>query len=259
MKTRNSIIVVAVILQLILALTPLIPGLKSLLPVEPSEREHLDWSIQFTGYSFAILTASVALLLIIQDGERQEFQKRLLGAFPQTNIERLRDDEFYTSFLTAIGRAQYSVAIMYLAAHPPDDTKRSDRHRYYDALREAIHRQTGIRFSRIIRLTPKTRSWISELLNSLDGCPNANVAILKDHETDERALSLSTQVIDSRKVWLVALKDHERKGAYRDLLIENHVVAEAFQDYYDRIWERCDVYLDAGRLTTSGKKFLKKE
>src|SRR5258706_12808301 len=232
MKTRSAIAIIAVILQLVLALTPFIPGLKSLLPTAASQREQLEWSLQFTGYSFAILTACLALLSLLQDRERQKFQDSISSVLQKTAIEKLRDDEFYTAFLAAINKAQHSVSIMYLAAHPPDDTKVEDRLRYYQDLLSAIKRQTGVRFSRIIRLTPKTRTWIRELLNSLDGLPNEHVAVLKEHETDERPLSLSTQLIDTDKVWLVALSDHERKGSYRDLFIESSSVAEAFQSYY---------------------------
>jgi hypothetical protein len=256
MKTRVILLIVCVLAQLALALFPVIPGLKTLLPAEPTQREQLEWQIEFIGYSFAVLTACVGLFLVLQEYDRKQFEKALKSVFPQISIQRLRDDEFYTHFLAAAKTAHSSVNIMYLSPRAPTDTNDAERLAYYSDILNVIKKRKEVRFNRIVRVTPRTKQWIAELLNDLRGCPNAYVTALKDRETADNPLSLSTQIIDQQKTWLVALSSHERKGNYRDVYVESQILAEALQLYYDRTWDRCDELLNAGRITTAGERFL---
>lgn len=256
MKTRIILTIVFITLQLVFAFLPLIPGLRSLLPVQPNPREQLEWQIQVMGVSFTILTATLAVLFLLQENDRHMFEKAVRTLLPHTKIDKLRDDTFYSQFLVATKTARHFVNIMYLSPYPPDHTTDKDRLRYYEDLLTVIKRRTEVGFRRIIRSTPNSKAWIERLLKDLEGCPNANVAVLREPGSDEMPLALSTQVIDGEKTWLVAIGEQERKGAYRDLYIESTEMSEAFQKYYDRIWNRSIVYLDAGRITAEGNKFL---
>ncbi len=62
-------------------------------------------------------------------------------------------------------------------------------------------------------------------------------------------LSLSVQVVDQDKVWIVAAGSHQAEGEFRDVYIENGTVASAMVDYYDRLWSKSVVLLDHGRQT----------
>src|SRR5687767_3676984 len=111
---RITILVGAVVAQLLLAFFPIIPGLKTLLPQSPNPREQLDSQVQVIGFGFAILTACVGLLLVLQEKKINEFADFMKRLFPLTRIEKLRDDEFYDDFLSAAKRSRSSVNIMYL-------------------------------------------------------------------------------------------------------------------------------------------------
>ena len=250
------ILIFFILVQLAFALLPIIPGLKTLLPKEPNQREQLEWQLEFIGFSFAVLTAYIGLNAILEDNDRKNFQKALLRSLPNIKLQPLRDDEFYSHFLASAKMANSDVNIMYLSPDPPNDTHNADRIAYYADILNAIRRKRDVRFNRIVRITPRTKQWISELLRALSGCPNAYVAALKEHDSAQNPLSLSTQIIDQEKVWLVALRSHERQGPYRDLYIESELFAEALRMYYDRLWTRGDELMNAGRLTPAGQRFL---
>jgi hypothetical protein len=256
MKTRILITIIFVLLQLALAFLPIIPGLKMLLPVAPNQREQLEWQLEFMGFSFAALTACLGLILILQENDRQRFERTLKKAFPQISVQKLRDDEFYTHFLAAAKMAHNAVNIMYLSPRAPTDTNDTDRKAYYGEIVNVIRRRKDVRFNRIMRVTPQTKPWIVEHLRNLAGCPNAYIAVLKERETAENPLSLSTQIIDQQKVWLVALSSHERQENYRDIYIESPDVGEALQLYYVRTWARCEELMNAGRITPAGERFV---
>jgi hypothetical protein len=256
MKGRLLILVAAIAAQLMLAFLPMIPGLKNFLPSTPSAREQLEWPIQVIGFGFAVLTACVGLLIVLQEKSLNDFTEFTKKLFPVTRIEKLRDDEFYDSFLLAAKRARHSVNIMYLAPRPPDYTEHQERKEYYHDLLSVIQRRQQVRFSRIVRQTTETKQWIADLLRELTGSANAYLCVIRDTEREEMPLGLSTQIMDESRVWFVALSSHERTGEYRDIFIEHPVVGEAMQRYFDRVWLRGKVLLDAGRVTRDGEQFL---
>jgi hypothetical protein len=256
MKTRVSILAIALVGQFVLVLWPYIPGLKLLLPAEPTSREQLEWQIQVIGGGFTFLTICIGAIFLSQEKEYGDFRDSLKKALPVTTVTKLRDDEFYTDFLFAAKKATSSVSIMYLAPWPPDQTNDQARLEYYGDLLNLIRRKRDVRFNRIMRQTPDTKPWIENLIRELVGCPNASLAVIRESETEEMPLSLSTQIIDNSRIWLVAIGDHERRGTYRDLFIENEKIAEAMQIYFDRLWKRGKVLLNVGQITADGQRFL---
>jgi hypothetical protein len=256
MKARYIILGTALLAQLCLVLWPYIPGLSSLLPGQPTSREQLEWQIQVIGTGFGILTICVAGIFLSQERENDDFRDFLRKALPVTMIAQIRDDEFYTDFLYAATKAKHTVNIMYLAPRPPDHTKDKARLQYYCDLVNLIRSKKEVRFNRIMRHTTETKRWIENLIRELQNCPNASVAIIKESDTEEMPLSLSTQIIDNNKVWFVAVAGHERQGPYRDLFLENEKLAEAMQLYFDRLWTRGKLLLDVGQITPEGQKYL---
>ena len=256
MKARFWILGIALVGQLLLVFWPYIPGLKSLLPGQPTSREQLEWQIQVIGIGFTIFTICVAAIFLSQEKEYGEFRDSVKRSLPVTVVTQIRDDEFYADFLCAAKKAKHTVNIMYLAPRPPDHTRDEARLEYYRDLETLIRRKREVRFNRIMRQTPDTKPWIEHLIRELESCPNASVAVIKESDTEEMPLGLSTQIIDNNKVWFVAVAAHERRGPYRDLYIENEKIAASMQIYFDRLWKRGKVLLDVGQITPDGQKFL---
>jgi len=256
MKMRYRILGIALIGQLLLVFWPLIPGLKLLLPGQPTPREQLEWQIQIIGAGFVLLTLCVSAIFLSQEKENGEFRDSVRKSLPVTKVVQIRDDEFYADFLCEAKKARHSVNIMYLAAQPPDNTRDEARLEYYRDLVTLIRRKRDVRFNRIMRHTPDNKPWIENLIRDLENCPNASVAVIRESDTEEMPLSLSTQIIDNNKVWFVAVAAHERQGPYRDLFVENDKIAEAMQFYHDRLWRRGKVLLNVGQITPDGQRFL---
>jgi hypothetical protein len=259
MRARYILICILCILQLLFAMMPLIPGIKEILPHDPSSKEQLDWQIAILGFGFAILTACYGIMTLLDANDRDKFQDTLLKILPSTKIEKLRDDDFYYQFLAAAKGAQSTVNIMYLAAKPPDYTRDKERLAYYKDLLKVIRKKPDVRFNRIVRNSRANKQWISDLTDDLANHPNASICIIDDDETQNMPFAISTQIIDNKKVWFVAIQDHERRGPYRDLTVENSDVAEAMTIYYERIWKRGKVLLEAGQITAHGKQFTTAE
>jgi hypothetical protein len=255
-KIRVRILAFALFGQLLLVFWPYIPGSKLLLPERPTPREQLEWQIQVIGTGFVLLTVCVGGIFLSQEKESAEFRDSIRKSLPVTTVAQIRDDEFYADFFYAAKKAKHSVNIMYLSPRPPDSTRDKARLEYYQDLATLIKRKKEVQFNRIMRQTPETKPWIENLIRELENCPNASVAVIKESETEEMPLSLSTQIIDKSKVWLVAVASHERQGAYRDVFIENEKIAEALQVYFDRLWRRGKLLLDVGQITPDGQKYL---
>jgi hypothetical protein len=256
MKPRYIFLLVLVVGQLAFALIPLIPVVSKILPGTPSQREQLDWQVAILGFGFAIMTACIAIMTILNERDRDAFEKRLVEILPNTRIERLRDDEFYDAFLAAAKQSRSSVNIMYLAPTPPHRTNNPDRIEYYAKLLTTIKKKPEVRFNRIVRQSPENRDWIAGLITALTNCPNASIAALKDHETEEMPLSLSVQVVDNTKVWFVAIQAHERVDDYRDLYVHNSLIADAMTHYFKRIWDRSKPLLTDGQITAEGRRYI---
>lgn len=256
MKIRYLFLGAAIVLQLALAFMPIIPGINGFVPKDPSAKERLDTEVGIMGIGFAILTACFGVMTLVDEKDRDRFQDDLKKILPTTKIEKLRDDYFYSQFLVAAKHAKSTVNIMYLAVTPPDYAADTDRVEYYRSLLRIIKRKHDVRFNRIVRGSDANKEWIGTLMRDLEEVPNASICMVEDNQAESMPLTLSTQIIDNQKVWFVAIQDHERRGPYRDMSVENTELAEGMAFYYERIWKRGRVLLENGRITHFGAEYI---
>ncbi len=249
MKSRIAILVIGIALQALVAVSRFLPVIS-------------DWWARQTtapilypiativSVHFALLTATILVAFLKDAYDRQEWQNKLMGRFHGPQAKPLSDMEFYRDFEARMKRATHSVMICYFAPYPPTEVNYCDRLNYYQAILKTIKNQKGVRFRRIIRDTPQNRVWAGELVKQLSGCPNADLALLRDDPPEkENPLALSVQVIDDDQVFLVALGGHDRDGAYRDLMIIDEATGALMKRYYERLWNRSMVILGSGRPT----------
>lgn len=266
MKIKIFLATILIIAQLLFAFLPFIPGIKDKLPYpqKPTPRDQLEWIITATGIEFALISACLAILLLGQQIDINKFGKdmksginELRSGFGILRVKQVQEHDFYDDFLHAARKAKHTVLIMYLATESPDYTRDDRKRRYYEDLAKIIKLRPNVRFRRIIRDAPGTRKWTAELIQQLQNAPNVDVAVLKDRSRLEMPLALSTQIVDGEKVWLVAIASHHSRGPYRDLFIDNPVVASALITYYERIWEHATTVMKNGQITPDGNEILK--
>jgi len=255
MKLRYTIIVVTLLLELLLALTPFIPATAQIWHREDPTRFYGTLAT-FVGIQFTILTAALGLLAL---NVSNEVNTRIAGLelkLPHTIVKRLRDSQFYTEFRAAVESAQHSVRICYFAPYPPSEVAYDDRRKYYREILDLMKKKRDVAFKRIIRHSPANEVWIADLLRELEGRPNNDLAVLRaDIPVDNvMPLSLSVQVVDEDKTWLVAIHTHEREGEFRDIYVENPDVALGITGYFDRLWAKSVTVLDHGRITPEGQE-----
>ena len=227
-----------------------------MLPADPNQREQLDWQLTVLGFCFTVMTIYLATTIYFQERDKERFEKDIKSVFPSIKIKKIRDDEFYIQFLAEAKMAKNDVNIMYLSPTPPGHTNNRERSEYYKSMTSLIRKTNNVRFNRIVRITQANKEWITNLLLQFDGSANVYIAGYKDHETIDNPLALSVQIIDQKQSWLVAVGSHERQGAYRDIYIESNEFGEAIQKYYNRIWSRSDVLMNAGNITAAGRKLF---
>lgn len=258
MRLKTVVLIVVPLLQVFLALTPIIP--------ETSKLWHLDNVPEFhavfatvVGLDLALLGGALILIMRQEGDDLQASIEQITSSFPVTIVARLKDKRFYSDFRHAAENAEHTVKICYFAPYPPEEYSSKDRKKYYSEMVDLMKKRPNTDFKRIIRKTEKNAPWIRELLDELRGRPNVHISLLdRDLPAEfEMPLALSVQVIDELKVWLVAVASHEGEGEFRDVYIENPDVAAAVSEYYDRLWTLSVKVLDRGVVTNEGHALLR--
>ena len=192
------------------------------------------------------------IYLALLDLERQTNKStsnfaELLQLHTPLQARRLKESDFYKEFLGNCTKANHYVKICYFSAVPPDHGAPSSRENYYkEMLRVMKHNSTTV-FKRIIRDSAANRPWAEQLAIQLANTTNCSIAILKDvDESHTMPLALSVQIIDGTDSWLVAVAEHAGSDMYRDLAISNTHVAEAFDKYFDRLWDLSTIVFQPG-------------
>jgi hypothetical protein len=258
--TFNVIVAgLTLLLQLVLAFTPFIKLTAGLWKAE-SPQDFYNNLTAFIGIQFVLVTGALTLVLLKGSHDQSEASAELRSAFPLTIVRRLRESDFYNHFRSAVEDAQHSVRIAYLAPYPPTEVAYKHRKRYYEEILELMKRRTDLTFKRLVRASAKNDAWIAEMLDDLRDRPNIDIAMLtRDLPPDcDLPLTLSVQVIDDDKCWIVAIASHEREGDFRDVYVENADLAKGLGEYYNRIWQVSDKLLDRGRVTAAGQLLLDK-
>lgn len=236
-----------IVVAVVFAIAPHLPPVQEALGLEAAASA-FSWMISI-GSILYLLTSSV-LLWHAGDLERRfasldQDVRAALGTAPQ--ITPIRDDEFYRDFLRAAEEATENVLISYFGNHAPDRAQHVERRRYYESLLQVMRENPRAHFRRLLRDTPANREWARRRTPQWIGLPNVSVAFLADVNPDHpMPIALSVQVIDSRRVWLVAVEGHERQGAHRDLSIKDATAAEMFAKYFFRLWGKAEVVVDGG-------------
>lgn len=253
----RKLIFVFAVLQIVVCLLPLLTPLGNLiLPTDATARQVTNSLLGFLGVTMGIFTAYLGVFFAKEKAELDKIEKRLDEISPQPKSYRLNDVDFYEEFYKAARKATSHVFISYLAPYPPTDVQNSEVIAYYRSIRRLMAKNTAVVYKRIIRNTEANRTWTIELLNTLQGKPNAYIAIVDDSGISEMPLALSVQIIDNSIAWLVAIQSHQRQGVNRDLCIIDPNVATDLGHYYGRLWEKSVVLLDAGRVTADGTYYL---
>lgn len=215
--------------------------------------------ISFIGINFSILTG---LFLYKMDREKGVLKGLVSDVKNALEFEleghRISDADFYRDFGYEASRAKNHVSICYFAPYPPSSTAHRDRKQYYRDIASTLKANEKVKFKRIVRDTEKNKEWIKGLVESLEGKPNADLAVLKKDlpEDEKMPLALSVQVIDNDKVWLVAIEDHERDNQFRDMFIKGETFALAMSGYYARLWKHSEKLVETGIITNSGRSYL---
>jgi hypothetical protein len=160
----------------------------------------------------------------------------LSGQFTN-NIAPLRQEDFYNEFREAIRRAQFSVDISHLDIKPPDHaaTPRSATKNYYEEFAKLLKEKTSVRFRRVERVSPEKRDWLEKLTAAMDGKRNCSLGCLGFNDDRRKLATVSAQIVDSEKAYLVALIEHTESHSPRDIRIQGGDVAKMWRDYYEQM------------------------
>lgn len=253
-KSQFWIILVGLTLQILVPLTKHIPGAAGLWHTEDPAKFYSAFA---TFFGIQLVLMSGTLLLLVRS-LGNELADKVTDALPVTEVRRMKDYEFYQHFQAAAEQAQHSVRIAYLAPYPPMDVAYKDRKKYYEAMLSLMKERSKVNFRRVVRGSPKNDPWVATLVSDLINRPNVDLAVLtRDLPPEfELPLTLSVQLIDRDKVWIVASGSHETQDEFRDVFIQNGELAVAMEQYYDRIWSISEKLLDRGRPTPAAQRFL---
>jgi hypothetical protein len=217
----------------------------------------------YVGVEFVCLSVMVGLVLVDvrqQSAEASREFRDLLRQYTPLQVRNLREDEFYKEFLGHCFKAKHYVKICYFAPRPPHHGAPQAREVYYRQMIEVMRDNPETTFRRIVRDTHANREWANELVSRLLGTTNCSVALLKDLDASvEMPLALSVQVIDEREAWLVAVSEHTGSPMYRDVAIENELLAAFFSKYFDRLWGLSRVVFVPGDTAVKARKAIFEE
>jgi hypothetical protein len=213
--------------------------------------------INFAGVEFAIVSTLLGYMWFVHERQISSQHKELAARFPTLEARPLADEEFYYDFMGAIAKSKHSVAICYFAPYPPSASS-ADREWYYAKLEETMIKRPNIHFRRIVRATKENEKWVTDLIHKFAEYPNVNIGFLKDSETQAMPLALSVQIVDEDQLWLVALNSHEKSGEHRDLFLRSKDATKMLKVYYERLWSRAVVVMEAGRVTPPGERLIQR-
>ena len=249
MKRFSLFLVLAI--QVALSASPFVPIVrKDIWSAQTSVNAFASTLAAYVGLQFVCLGALIGLALLDLEQQTKKSTNSfatLLQLHTPLQARRLKEGDFYKEFLGNCMKARHYVKICYFSAVPPDHGAPSSREAYYkEMIRVMKHNPTTV-FKRIIRDSTANRSWAEQLAIQLGNTTNCSIAMLKDmDESHTMPLALSVQIIDGTDSWLVAVAEHAGSDMYRDLAISNLLVAEAFDKYFDRLWDLSTIVFQPG-------------
>jgi hypothetical protein len=255
------VFVVVLIIEVLLSLSPLIPALSSIVKSTLHESDPVETQITLTGIHAVLVTLFLGAAYASIQGYLARLRQEIeISLNEKPLITTLRDDEFHGDFLLACGRARSHVLITNLTPAPIYFNSSRDRLRYLDDLVKRIQKKPEVQFRRLMRNTPENMALAQKLIQKLEGCPNAYLALIHDSATEANPLALSVQIVDDEDCWLVALSSHDRQTNYRDIHVRDRTFAGAIYKYHERLWQKALVVLDRGVITENWRSIqLSKE
>lgn len=166
---------------------------------------------------------------------------------------------FYNAFRTAIGTATKTVAISHLDTKAPLRVPGTAEADYYRAFHRLVRLRNQVRFRRIERLSKDKVAWIEEFMARHKGRTNFSLACLNDEPTIRKLPYVSVQIVDDSLTYLVAIAEHYGEThPKRDLVIHDVDAAALWRAYYQQLWDRADVVIDAGKVDEAAWRALKR-
>lgn len=259
MSTAKSwvVFIIVMLVEILLALSPFIPGLKDILKSALQTADPLEITVSLTGIYAVLVTLFLGAgyasiresLLRTQTGIENSLTAK-------SAVKVLRDDEFHDDFLIACRRANSHVCITNLSPKPIYFDASEERKRYLLDLVREIQNKPRVQFRRLMRETSDNLDLAEDLLSKLQGVTNSHIALLSDSGKEDNPLALSVQIVDDHDSWLVALSSHERQSSYRDVHVHDKIFTQALHKYYERLWDRGTVILDSGVVTERGNQLV---
>ena len=258
---RRVLIFISLGLQLLLGISPFIPWVKeNIWSTQTSVSSFTAMLATYVGVQFICLGGLVALFLFDLDDQSKKSTERfkdLLQEYTPLQARRLKESEFYKEFLGACVQANHYVKICYFAPTPPDHGAPGARKKYYKRFITVMKGNPGAQFRRIIRNTAANQAWAAEMIPFVANSTNFSIALLDDlDERNEMPLALSVQIIDERKAWLVAISEHSDSATYRDVAVENEILVEVLNKYFDRLWAVSRVVFKPGDTVEQAHKLI---
>ncbi|MBZ0218605.1 MAG: hypothetical protein K8F25_18765, partial [Fimbriimonadaceae bacterium] len=160
-----------------------------------------------------------------------------LGSRLSHNTTVLRQDEFYGDFREQISRAAFSVDISHLDIQPPDHgaLPGSATRTYYREFSRFLRNRPDVRFRRVERLSLEKRDWIESLIADMTDRPNCSLSCLVVRNMPAKLPTISVQLVDRQRVYLVAICEHIDAHEPRDISITDVDAASVWLRYYDEM------------------------
>ena len=150
-------------------------------------------------------------------------------------VESTDAQGFYHRMIAAVTSAVNRADVTRLDQTKPSESSVQEAKDYYETATDVV-KKGRITFRRLVKVaSPSVLEWVLELIEELGECPNFALASLRD--TDRTALSI--QIFDTKELLFVQPDAGiVGSGPYRFMLrITGNTLAQAFSDYYDRVWQ----------------------
>jgi hypothetical protein len=161
----------------------------------------------------------------------------------QDRVRILDSSTFYSSLAGACLRATHAVDLSYFRPLPPHGSPTRAKTAAYEDIEKLIATRADLRIRLLVNGSSDNRAWVANVGRSASGSPNVSIGFLGLSVPPDTLLS--AQVCDGETTYLdhVALR---RPGVGRDLLVLSSEASAIFAEYYDRLWEMRERFLDHG-------------
>jgi hypothetical protein len=168
----------------------------------------------------------------------------------KSEVTCLPPEGFYSKFRQDVANANNYVAITHLDTRPPEHLESTAEETYYKTLSNLIISKPNVLFQRVERVSIEKRKWLEELVENYSSTKNFSLYCLISEDTSPHLSSISVQLIDKEKVYLVAVSRHTSPhGGPRDIYIRDNDAYDMWHSYYENeLINRASAVIVKGRL-----------